>query len=118
MYEPKHFKREEFNCHCCGIEKMDDEFLRRLDQARDLAGVPFGILSGYRCPKHNAEVGSKALNHPRGKAADIRTNIGPHRILVLQGLILAGFRRIGIAKTFIHADSMDSEGSPVSCWLY
>jgi hypothetical protein len=94
---------------------MDDDFLRSIDFARDCAGVPFRINSGYRCPKHNREVGSTSLNHVSGKAADISCTTGPVRMKIIAGLIQAGFHRIGIAKTFVHADSMDEVES---LWLY
>ena len=114
----RYFKLEEFSCKCCGKVIMNDNFLTKLDLAREYADVPFKIMSGYRCPKHNAAVGSTSKNHVNGKAVDITCAVGPQRIAILTGLIKAGFKRIGIAESFIHADTMDSEGSPVSCWLY
>src|SRR5574343_1637449 len=103
----KYFSMDEFKCSCCGKAKMDTLFLAQLDNARDYAGEPFFINSGYRCEKHNKEVGSTSRNHTSGKAADISCTTGPMRIKMIMGLIRAGFRRIGIKKTFIHADSMD-----------
>lgn len=43
-----------------------------LDPARDKLGKPIKVNSGYRCPKHNLEVGG-AVNsqHMKGEAADI-----------------------------------------------
>ncbi len=111
----KYFKLEEFKCHCCGKSNMDAIFLAQIDNARDYAGVPFHINSGYRCEKHNKEVGSTSKNHTSGKAADISCTTGPHRLKIVMGLIRAGFRRIGIRKDFIHADSMDEVES---MWLY
>jgi uncharacterized protein YcbK (DUF882 family) len=94
---------------------MDTLFLSQIDNARDYAGTPFTINSGFRCPKHNEAVGSTSENHTSGKAADIACISGPERIKIVQGLIRAGFRRIGIGKTFIHADSRDDIES---IWLY
>lgn len=111
----KYFGMDEFKCSCCGKVKMDTLFLAQLDNARDYAGVPFFINSGYRCEKHNAEVGSTSRNHTSGKAADISCTTGPIRIKMVMGLIRAGFRRIGIKKSFIHADSMDDVES---MWMY
>jgi len=112
----KHFSKAEMECRCgCGMRYTDATFLAMLDNARDRAGVPFSINSGYRCEKHNLAVGSTSKNHTSGKAADIACTTGPQRIKIVMGLIRAGFRRIGINKTFIHADSMnDTE----SIWLY
>lgn len=112
----KYFKLEEFMCSCgCGENLMDDEFLAAIDLARTFAGIPFRINSGYRCDKHNKEVGSTSKNHTSGKAADIQCEAGANRYLMVKALIDAGFRRIGIGKNFIHADTMNAQSS---IWLY
>jgi len=94
---------------------MESEFLEKLDAAREIAGIPFVISSGYRCPKHNKEVGSTATNHPLGVASDIRCTDGPSRFKIIAALIQAGFTRIGVAKTFIHCDT---NTLPSSIWFY
>ena len=56
----RHFSPVEFRCKCgcgAGMEKMDADLLQMLDEARDLAGIPFPLSSAYRCPKHNRAVG-------------------------------------------------------------
>ena len=56
----RHFSPVEFRCKCgcgTGMEKMDADLLQMLDEARDLAGIPFPLSSAYRCPKHNKAVG-------------------------------------------------------------
>ena len=56
----RHFSPVEFRCKCgcgAGMEKMDADLLQMLDEARDLAGIPFPLSSAYRCPKHNKAVG-------------------------------------------------------------
>ena len=43
-----------------------------LDAVRERFGKPIRVNSGYRCPKHNAEVGGVPNSqHMRGEAADI-----------------------------------------------
>ncbi len=110
-----HFELAEFNCPCCGVHKMDAMFLMQIDRAREYSGVPFNINSGYRCPKHNTEVGSTSQNHPSGKAADIEATDSQTRGKIVKGLYFAGFRRIGIKPSFVHADSMDDVEA---LWLY
>jgi uncharacterized protein YcbK (DUF882 family) len=105
----------ELRCPCCGEIIIDDAFLARLRLAREIAGVPFVITSGYRCEKHNEEIGSSSRNHVEGKAADIRATNGPARGKILKGLYKAGFERVGIRKDFIHCDTMEAVES---CWLY
>lgn len=106
---------DELRCPCCGKVEIDSIFFARLRRARTMADVPFIINSGYRCPKHNAEVGSTSKNHTSGKAADLKVSGGPTRGKILFGLYTAGFKRVGISKTFIHCDTSDDVES---CWLY
>ena len=51
---------------------MNKTFLFELDLARDRAGSPFKINSGYRCPAHNKKIGGVDNSaHTKGEAADI-----------------------------------------------
>ena len=102
---------------------MDSEFLRMLDEARELAQIPFRITSGYRTPSHNAYVGgvqaglkSKGSSHLFGYAADIACNNSSDREIILAAVIKAGFRRVGIANSFIHIDNDPDKNAAV--WLY
>lgn len=66
----RYFSPPEFRCKCgcgAGIEKMNPDLLKMLDEARDLAGIPFSLSSAYRCTKHNKAVGgvSDSAPHPR-----------------------------------------------------
>ena len=116
----KYFTMNEFACPCCGESQMNIDTLLRFDKARMIAGIPFKINSGYRCPEYNQnfknpKTGKASKNHPSGHGGDIDCKTGPQRIKILTGLIKAGFKRIGIRKDFIHADDMDKVES---CWLY
>ena len=74
----EYFNFSEFACRCCGqippgvrgnIEALVDNVL---DPARRVFGGPVSVSSGYRCPKHNAEVGGLGCSqHLKGEAADI-----------------------------------------------
>ncbi len=67
-----HFDSSEFTCHCCGRGTVDPKLIELLEQLRAKAGVPIHINCGYRCPKHNAEVGGVPNSqHVEGTAADI-----------------------------------------------
>lgn len=113
----KYFNRGEFACKCgCGLNKVQDSLLERLDVAREIAGVPFVIKSGYRCPQHNAAVGGVANSaHTRGLAADIACTAATKNIIV-KGLIKAGFKRIGLGGNFVHADIDPTLGNAI--WTY
>lgn len=74
----EYFNFSEFACRCCGrippsvrenVEALVDNVL---DPARRVFGGPVSVNSGYRCPKHNAEVGGvSGSQHLKGEAADI-----------------------------------------------
>ena len=113
-----YFKKGEFACRCCGVEIIGSVFLLRLNKARKIAGVPFNITSGYRCPVHNAAVHSRPTSsHVKGLAADIAVNDSRGRFLILAALIKAGFTRMGIGKDFIHVDADQDKDQNVT-WLY
>jgi len=119
-----HFSTYEFDCPSLpnsGIN-MDKSFLRMLDQARSIAGIPFTISSGFRSKEHNEKIGGvKNSSHLVGKAADIKVRNGEERYVILNALIKAGFKRIGVAKGFIHCDndSLDQGGvKNNSVWTY
>ena len=120
--EFKHFNRNEFACKCgrCVLNKIDPLLITALDRARAFAGVPFSINSGYRCADHNATLknSSPTSSHVKGLAVDIHTgdNDG-YRYRVVYGLLCAGFIRIGISRTFVHAD-IDPAKTQGVVWLY
>lgn len=119
LNELRYFSLEEFDSPDLpnsGIN-MDSEFLKMLDTARDTAGVPFKITSGYRSKEHNEKVGGVPnSSHLRGYAADIACVAGGDRYIILNALIKAGFKRIGVANTFIHVDN--DPDKPNSVWTY
>ena len=78
----EHFHASEFVCPCCGTGTVKPRLIELLEQLRTkLGNVPIHINSGYRCPKHNAEVGGVANSqHVFGNAADITIPlVGYHR---------------------------------------
>jgi uncharacterized protein YcbK (DUF882 family) len=119
MYDPKYFSLSEFDSPDLpnsGLH-MDYEFLRMLDTARDKAGIPFKITSGYRTKLHNDKVGGVSnSSHLQGYAADIACSSGAERWKIINALIEAGFNRLGVAKTFIHVDNDPNKSAAV--WTY
>jgi hypothetical protein len=92
--------------------------MSKFDTAREIAGIPFVINSAYRSPaweKARGRTGTGA--HTLGRAIDIMCNTDRNRFLIINALIKAGFKRIGVAETYIHAD--DSEGHTQDIvWMY
>ena len=121
MHLSKNFTDDEFRCRCCGA--FEDSivfraFVARLQYARDEAGIPFVVTSGYRCPEHNRAVGGKPdSSHLKAVAADIRAQTDAERYAIITGLLRAGFKRIGIGKNFIHGD-MDADKPQHLMWVY
>ena len=60
----KYFKEIETN--------MSKEFLFVLDEARELAGIPFIINSAYRSPEHPLSIKNPSSSHIKGLAVDIK----------------------------------------------
>ena len=105
MIKTEDFTEEEFICPCCGKNKMMQEFINKLQDARTYAGVPFVITSGFRCKKHNRKVGGRKNSpHLDGWGCDIQVNGSRERYLIINALLYTGFNRIGIGKDFIHVD--------------
>lgn len=85
---------------------MNKDFIKKLQIARDLAGIEFVINSAYRTPEHNRKVGGKTNSaHLRGFACDIATPSPSAKFTTLKSLLDAGFTRIGIYENFIHCDT-------------
>jgi zinc D-Ala-D-Ala carboxypeptidase len=67
-----HFSWEELCCRCCGRLQIDSRLLDGLEGLRARAGGPIVVHAGYRCPRHNREVGGVPHSeHMQGLAADI-----------------------------------------------
>ena len=104
------FKEKELKCKCgCGLNNVDSRALNMLDFARDISGIPFKLNSACRCYQHNKNVGGVVDSSHRGDkkpstAFDVRVHDNKDRFKILMGLIKAGFTRIVIYKSFIHAD--------------
>ena len=123
----KYFNYSEFDCPCdsqkCKGSQMNKEFLQMLDEAREIANIPFMITSGARCTEYNNDLikrgykASKNSSHLKFLAADISVKNSRSRWTVLNSLLLVGFTRIGISDTFIHVD-LDTEKSQEVIWTY
>ena len=104
----KDFNSLEFDCHCsypeCVSTLIDDYLILRLQKEREILKAPIVIDSGYRCQRHNREVGGKKGSyHLIGKAADLHID----GLKVKQLLdIFEGFDGLGQYKGrhFIHVD--------------
>lgn len=120
----QHFSSKEFTCSCkhsdCIEQKISKELVEDLEKCRQEYGQAVIINSGYRCLKHNKEIGgANRSQHMEGKAADTRpklltTDTMDEWIKVLSGT----FKAMGIAQSFIHVDVREMEGSARKVWYY
>lgn len=120
----ENFSMWEFTCRCgCGICIIDAGFLLKLQYARKLAGIAFTITSGCRCLSHNkAEGGSEESDHLTTETlacegVDILCNNSHNRYKIVNAAIIAGFKRIGLHKTFIHLGLAQRNPQEV-LWVY
>lgn len=87
------------------VEGLDAEFVAKLDWARGRSGVPFIITSGKRSPAENERVGGvDASAHVKGLAVDLRCADSQNRFKMMNALLLAGFKRLGIYDKHLHVD--------------
>ncbi len=98
-----------YACRCgkCELDKknMDKILVTMMDEVQALCKFRIYLSSGIRCKQHNAVTSSTSTSsHLKGKAVDIIVNSSRERFHILAALIKVGFNRIGIGKTFIHAD--------------
>lgn len=114
-----HFEPKEFECRCgCGLMNVRDTFMWKLEFARHEAKMPFIINSGSRCEKHNRkEGGTETSDHLTGEGADIKVVGSWQRLAVVDAGLKSGFKRIGIAKTFIHLGD-NLRQNPAGIWIY
>ncbi len=102
----ENFDRYEFLCGHCKRAHMQERFIIQLQIARTIAGIAFVIGSGWRCERQNAAVGGVPdSSHLAGLAADIMALNNKERFIILEALLRAGFKRIGIHKYYIHVDA-------------
>lgn len=120
MTASKYFKESEFQAcsPACSLQDMNQATMSKFDTAREIACIPFVINSAYRSPEWERMKGRSGTGaHTLRRAMDIRCNSDRNRFVIVEALIKAGFTRIGIAKTYIHADDSPLHSQQV-VWLY
>lgn len=109
----KYFKPHE-------IVGLKPELVQMLDKAREIAGVPFKINSGFRTKEQNKKAGGVSDSaHLISLAVDIACTSDSNRWKIINSLIDVGFNRIGISFKggFVHAD-IDNKKTPMVIWGY
>ena len=114
----EHFTKEEFSCKCGACDKgfadMQASLIDHVQVARHLANTSFKINSAIRCEEHNTNIGGSPTSaHLTGHAVDISCRSAASRFKIIKGLQGAGFRRVLIYNTFIHADTDPSKDQDI-----
>lgn len=115
-----YFQEKEFNkcTPSCSLQDMNQDFMKRLDNARRIAKIPFVLSSAYRTKDWEYSHGRTGTSsHTEGRAVDILCRTNSNRFSIIDSLLKAGFSRIGIANTYIHVDDSPTHSQNV-VWLY
>lgn len=92
------------------------ELIRR---AQHLAGFTFTITSALRPLSWELAHGRRgSSSHVKGLAVDISTRDSHTRFKVLMSLGVVGVPRLGVGKTFIHADIDETKAHPIIFHYY
>lgn len=113
----KNFTVDEMRCKCgrCGLADMDSEFMKKLQQARDLWGKEMVILSPFRCAEWNKKVGGAPHSmHLKGRAVDIAYHDSESLYRLIRIFMGLGFNGIGVSRSFLHVDDRDKK----TFWTY
>jgi len=112
----KYFSTSEFDCKHTGENRMEQDFLSKLDALREACGFPFVITSGYRSPDHPLEAVKEIPGtHAQGIAADIKITNSAQRYTIIREALAHGFTGLGVAGDFIH---VDTRGTVPVIWVY
>lgn len=103
----KDFHLSEFECKCnyddCDHTLIDLDHVQKLQDLRDKYGRPVRVNCGFRCAKHNKDVGGvEKSQHVNGTATDFDV-IGVPPAEVQDDC--EDFTGLGRYKTFTHTDS-------------
>lgn len=98
-------------CSCgCGLLPKQD-FMERVQRARDRTTFGWQVTSGARCPTYNSQVSTTGLTgpHTTQRAIDFGV-LGEQALLVIDALRAEGFTGIGVNQKgggrFIHGDDL------------
>ena len=106
------FTKAEFACPHCHVALVRPRLITLLELTRKVINRPIPIVSGYRCPVHNKNIGGAAdSQHMYAAAADI-----PPKLLTPYEAKRVGFTGVGVKGPWaIHVDVRDG---PFTTWRY
>ncbi len=128
----EHFDYDEewIRCKCCDALKITDRFFQHMEKLEGMrVELDFGlkVTSGYRCPKHNREVGGADESQHLIFATDLEPILheGEEHLLHARVALISAmapdydFTGIGTGTGFVHIDMRHTQASrPVIRWTY
>ena len=115
---PTNSRDKRFACKCCGKNWIDPRWEALLKKIEARSDERLDVTSGFRCEKHNREVGgSRTSSHLTGLAVDIGCGRSRLRYRIITAAIELGINRIGLGKFFVHLD-IDRSKDPRVVWVY
>jgi len=104
-----HFSKSELCCKCgCDLCLVSPRLVNALEKLRALGPEPIVIHDGYRCEKHNKEVGGVGgSTHMTGEAADLHIKNLTLQQMYDRAMQVPEFANGGIgvySEEFIHVD--------------
>lgn len=111
------FKPEEFTMDGLNVfDDMNEKFLLKLDNVREVFGQPMIITSSYRNERYNKKIGgADSSMHLLGRAVDVRIDkYSGKQIRKLIHILSCMDLTYGIDKQFIHIDDRESS----TMWIY
>jgi len=118
-------------CPCCGRMEFPQWFVDMLQTLRDVANlvrreieeeqgidipeIKLVFESGYRCPKHDREIGGRG-EHTKA-AVDVRYSNSLMCWILIEAGRRVGIKRIGLNRGTIHFGAVSSMPSP-RFWHY
>ena len=116
-----HFTCREFECRCsysdCTESRISVDYMSNLEKARVEYGSPIKVTSGYRCLKHNRDIGSSDTSqHVLGNAADtVPKDFTTESLDNWIKVVRKYFKSIGLAVNFVHTDGRTDNSRE---WVY
>lgn len=103
----------------CTENDLHPELVELVRRAQHLAGFTFQINSGYRSKTWEYSKGRNgSSSHTKGLAVDISACDSYARYKILLALGCVGVPRLGLGKTFIHADIDETKAHPILFHYY
>lgn len=103
----------------CDISEINPLLLSVIRSAQKMCGFTFTITSAFRSKSWELSKGRNgSSSHTKGLAVDISARDSHARYKILLALGIVGIPRLGVGKTFIHADIDETKAHPIIFHYY